>query len=288
MNEDRYAYEADLCDVVQSVKRSRSERRSADLPRSQSGSDVQLWRIGEIASDEFDRWAAGSDTIEGERLSALARGLGWPTTASPSFLLLCFANFSYTEDRVRTCLALNRPAWVKGMLEHGAQTLSDYCAKLWTAVSADYERGGSAPLFTAFHRFVFVSMLMEQSALTEPRSMHRDAFMNLRRTQFGTLCRTVLTSRAKRCLIALMGQLSSFTMPFIHFLDDSGTRYLNLDQWMNFASFCRTISYPDMANYSPDDCWPCVLDDFVVWSRSRRCMTVEWAEGDEDDVASAV
>jgi len=56
---------------------------------------------------------------------------------------------------------------------------------------------------------------------------------------------------------------------FLQFLGCSRHRVVNRDQWNNILEFSRTIA-PDLANYDENGAWPVMLDEFVVWRRSRE------------------
>jgi len=44
---------------------------------------------------------------------------------------------------------------------------------------------------------------------------------------------------------------------------------INLDQWMNFYLFSTTIKI-DLSNYSPQDAWPILFDEFVDWKKAQK------------------
>ncbi|MCL7035325.1 hypothetical protein MKW94_023650 [Papaver nudicaule] len=45
---------------------------------------------------------------------------------------------------------------------------------------------------------------------------------------------------------------------------------INKDQWSGFYRFCTEISFPDMANYDENSCYPSVIDGFAEWMKEGK------------------
>lgn len=50
---------------------------------------------------------------------------------------------------------------------------------------------------------------------------------------------------------------------FVEFLQQTGTKGLNHDQWTNLFEFCVTVN-PTCSNYDETSAWPCILDEYVA------------------------
>ncbi len=69
------------------------------------------------------------------------------------------------------------------------------------------------------------------------------------------------------------------TLPFAEWLAGPGQssyRSLNLDQFGNFYDFAHAGIAADLSNYDEDECWPCMIDEYVDWQRAR---TIQRADG---------
>eukprot|EP00005_Dracoamoeba_jomungandri_P005704 CAMPEP_0174250592 /NCGR_PEP_ID=MMETSP0439-20130205/723_1 /TAXON_ID=0 /ORGANISM="Stereomyxa ramosa, Strain Chinc5" /LENGTH=275 /DNA_ID=CAMNT_0015330713 /DNA_START=41 /DNA_END=868 /DNA_ORIENTATION=+ len=54
---------------------------------------------------------------------------------------------------------------------------------------------------------------------------------------------------------------------FVEYMGQQDTyKGLNSDQWMSLFEFCKTIN-PDFSNYDENEAWPCMLDEWVDWTR---------------------
>eukprot|EP00009_Paramoeba_aestuarina_P005341 CAMPEP_0201508110 /NCGR_PEP_ID=MMETSP0161_2-20130828/1561_1 /ASSEMBLY_ACC=CAM_ASM_000251 /TAXON_ID=180227 /ORGANISM="Neoparamoeba aestuarina, Strain SoJaBio B1-5/56/2" /LENGTH=209 /DNA_ID=CAMNT_0047902659 /DNA_START=172 /DNA_END=801 /DNA_ORIENTATION=- len=59
---------------------------------------------------------------------------------------------------------------------------------------------------------------------------------------------------------------------FCLFLNETGVKVLNLDQWMSFLEFSKVIGSVEenFSGYDVNDPWPILLDDYVTWAREQR------------------
>ncbi|CAH8356264.1 unnamed protein product [Eruca vesicaria subsp. sativa] len=58
---------------------------------------------------------------------------------------------------------------------------------------------------------------------------------------------------------------------FVNYLNNQKEyKAIDMDQWMGFYRFCNEISFPDMINYNLEHSWPCILDNFFEWMRSKQ------------------
>jgi len=54
---------------------------------------------------------------------------------------------------------------------------------------------------------------------------------------------------------------------YVKFLREQTTyKALNLDQWLNFLDFSRSIKQ-DFSNYDENSAWPVILDEYAAWSK---------------------
>jgi len=75
---------------------------------------------------------------------------------------------------------------------------------------------------------------------------------------------------AEDMLKLVMGDRYSQTKNFLEFLhEQTSYKAINLDQWMNFLEFCKTIDN-DFANYDEGSAWPVIFDEFVEWQKERN------------------
>jgi hypothetical protein len=56
---------------------------------------------------------------------------------------------------------------------------------------------------------------------------------------------------------------------FCEFLEDRKISYLNLDQWRIYVDFSICIK-PDFTNYSSEDAWPLIYDEYVKWALEKK------------------
>ncbi|KAJ2849212.1 DCN1-like protein 5 [Coemansia brasiliensis] len=56
---------------------------------------------------------------------------------------------------------------------------------------------------------------------------------------------------------------------FVEFLkaNDDKIKTISRDQWQSLLALSRNLE-PDMSNYSKDDAWPTMFDDFVDWAKA--------------------
>jgi len=75
---------------------------------------------------------------------------------------------------------------------------------------------------------------------------------------------------AEEMLKLILGNRYFHTNNFIEFLHvKSSYKFINLDQWMNFLEFSKTIEN-DLVNYDEGSAWPVLLDQFVEWQQQRN------------------
>jgi hypothetical protein len=56
---------------------------------------------------------------------------------------------------------------------------------------------------------------------------------------------------------------------FVQFLQQqSSYKALNMDQWINFLEFSRTIK-EDFSNYDENSAWPVMIDEYAVWAQKK-------------------
>jgi len=57
---------------------------------------------------------------------------------------------------------------------------------------------------------------------------------------------------------------------FVKFLgEQTSYKALNLDQWLNFLDFSRTIKQ-DFTNYDENSAWPVILDEYAAWCGKKK------------------
>lgn len=57
---------------------------------------------------------------------------------------------------------------------------------------------------------------------------------------------------------------------FVKFLSEQTSyKALNLDQWLNFLDFSKTIK-PDFSNYDENSAWPVILDEYATWCGKKK------------------
>jgi len=60
------------------------------------------------------------------------------------------------------------------------------------------------------------------------------------------------------------------TQSFLTFLKtQTSYKAINLDQWMSFLEFSRTIN-PEFTNYDENSAWPVLLDEYVDWRNQQK------------------
>ncbi|KAH3745012.1 DCN1-like protein 4/5 [Pelomyxa schiedti] len=64
-----------------------------------------------------------------------------------------------------------------------------------------------------------------------------------------------------------------FTPTFREFLQDTGKKSMNLDQWTNFLDFSRSVK-KDFAGYDETSAWPVLLDEYVEWAKEKGVSIV--------------
>ncbi|KAH3742869.1 DCN1-like protein 4/5 [Pelomyxa schiedti] len=64
-----------------------------------------------------------------------------------------------------------------------------------------------------------------------------------------------------------------FTPTFREFLQATGKRSMNLDQWTNFLEFSRSVK-KDFAGYDETSAWPVLLDEYVEWAKEKGVSIV--------------
>lgn len=190
----------------------------------------------------------GAHEIDGEELSRVASRLGWPAACQPSFFYLLFAIYNATPAGHRSCSKIGRDGWVTAFRDCDTSTMDGVVRRTRALLDAAYASGSY--LFVDFHRFVFTFLLTSARGYTER-----------------SFARTVQCGVAKAALMATLGHRSPFAMTFVAFLEATGVRSLNMDHWTTFHSFSRVVEFPTLIGYNFDDCWPCLLDDFVEWVR---------------------
>jgi DCN1-like protein 4/5 len=113
---------------------------------------------------------------------------------------------------------------------------------------------------------------LEREALSDP-----SRFAQLYRFAFEFSKESEVTKVVDLQLAAEMLNLVMKGMPhgddFVSFLKSDAHTYkvLNLDQWMCFLDFSRSVA-PNFSNFDEDSAWPLILDEFAAWSRKRMQM----------------
>lgn len=235
-----------------SARRHRKIRRtSMDNMRSLSTAIEAIDRFDVDAVERlFFLASSGKQVIEGIDLQQLAVNLGWPSHGQADFLYLVFAVYTTTSAHSRSCLKLVKEGWIAAFAECRTSSMKGVARYVSHILEEAY--GCGAYLYVDFHRFVFTFLLVAARGFSDR-----------------CFARTVLAADAKPALIATMQRLSKFVSPFVAYLDYAGIRVINMDQWMTFHSFTRVVQFPSLDGYVFDDCWPCLLDDFVDWSRQN-------------------
>jgi len=80
--------------------------------------------------------------------------------------------------------------------------------------------------------------------------------------------RTIDMDSGKEMLKCVLGAKYTITSKFVEFLPRSNYKSFNMDQWKMFYEFAKKVK-PDLSDYSENDCWPVMIDDFVEWSRKK-------------------
>jgi len=71
-------------------------------------------------------------------------------------------------------------------------------------------------------------------------------------------------------LLELIMANKAHTKNFVSFLkQQTSYRALNLDQWMNFLEFSRSIK-EDFSNYDENSAWPVLIDEYAAWYKAQR------------------
>ncbi len=68
------------------------------------------------------------------------------------------------------------------------------------------------------------------------------------------------------------------TRPFVEWLAGEGQgsyRSLNMDQFGNFYDFAHAGIAADLSNFDEDECWPCMIDEYVEWQRTRSSQRAD-------------
>jgi len=75
---------------------------------------------------------------------------------------------------------------------------------------------------------------------------------------------------ASGLLSLLMDERYPIVNSFIEFLKVQQTyKGLNMDQWMNLLEFCKVVGN-DFSNYDENGAWPCIIDEWVEWSKKNE------------------
>lgn len=75
---------------------------------------------------------------------------------------------------------------------------------------------------------------------------------------------------ASQMLDLILGEKYPHTALFQQFLSEQKSyKALNMDQWMSFLEFSRTIK-KDFSNYDENGAWPVLLDEYAEWYREKE------------------
>jgi len=86
--------------------------------------------------------------------------------------------------------------------------------------------------------------------------------------------RTIDLEAGREMLKCVLGGKYEITTKFAEYLQRCSYKSLNLDQWKMFYEFAKKVK-PDLSDFSENDCWPVIIDDFVEWMRKRDTATTE-------------
>jgi hypothetical protein len=257
-------------DIVPDVKRCRFVAKGPVAPNAPSTAPDPLWKVGDQARHQFELYSEDNQVLCGENLMNFASELGWPERGLPHFLLVAFIVYRQSPIGGRSVVVLQKDAWVAAFQQVGLANPTTAAEKVWGELVADYRlRGRPCPLFLEFYRFVFVYLLIAHAESCPRAPPSPFSCVDPASQVYGTFCRTIPSLDAKRGLIATLGQLSPFVLSFCAFLDASGTKKVNLDQWVNFVAFSRATN-PEtvLVRHRSEDCWSTLLDSYVGWLRT--------------------
>ncbi|RDX52739.1 DUF298-domain-containing protein [Lentinus brumalis] len=69
----------------------------------------------------------------------------------------------------------------------------------------------------------------------------------------------------------------------LEFISEKGTyKGVTKDLWSMMLDFCTTMQ-PDLSNYSTDEAWPSMLDDFVAWKKPAAAAQDGTVNVEDDD-----
>jgi len=71
-------------------------------------------------------------------------------------------------------------------------------------------------------------------------------------------------------LSLLLVEKYPITKSFVEFLKVQEVyKAMNLDQWMSLLEFCKAVGN-DFSNYDENGAWPCIIDEWVEWSKKTE------------------
>mmetsp|Transcript_29755 Transcript_29755/g.41100 ORF Transcript_29755/g.41100 Transcript_29755/m.41100 type:complete len:294 (-) Transcript_29755:231-1112(-) len=90
----------------------------------------------------------------------------------------------------------------------------------------------------------------------------------------------------RELLPILTSGLYNHTPDFCEFLEQQTSyKALNVDQWMSYLEFCRTVGdgESDFTGYDVSDPWPVLLDEYVGWYRKKKTKDKDGIVSDDDE-----
>eukprot|EP01062_Namystynia_karyoxenos_P040049 TRINITY_DN291_c2_g1_i1.p1 TRINITY_DN291_c2_g1~~TRINITY_DN291_c2_g1_i1.p1 ORF type:complete len:507 (+),score=79.26 TRINITY_DN291_c2_g1_i1:95-1615(+) len=178
--------------------------------------------------------APGEQWLSGRGLDALERDLGWPGSSSSAFALLFSLGTEYLH-------LISLTEWLRAFRYLGVST-----------IEAVRRRA-----------FLLHKELRRNRALQTQYAMYAFKYVNKQRL------RSLETPTVISLLGCVVGSASPFTRSFCQYLSQTGVRSVNFDQWRNFVPFSLEIQ-PDLSNYSAEDAWPTLYDNYVDWLVAQR------------------
>ncbi|KAJ2753192.1 DCN1-like protein 5 [Coemansia nantahalensis] len=191
-----------------------------------AANDPQAWFVKYQDMDRSD----GKDVITPGGFERLCEELGYDMEAVEPMVLLWKLNAVELGT-------VELGGWVSGLQEMGVTDVDG----LRDAVGATVASFDSKPaLFKAFYRRVYDYLLVGKQRM--------------------------VSAEYVVAVLPVVARKTWVMEKFVAFLEARGDRVkaINRDQWQSLLELSRSLQ-PDLANYSKDDAWPSLLDDFVDW-----------------------
>ena len=87
-----------------------------------------------------------------------------------------------------------------------------------------------------------------------------------------------LDLESAKILVRLFLGEKGHAQSFVEWLSvQNSYRALNMDQIVNFYDFATAGIADDLSNFDEEECWPCMIDEFVEWRKAEQSTRADGA-----------